>query len=210
MPVTFFISSDPSDPNGLRGARVTVMGLGTRAGGVGVARYLAGAGAIVTVSDMKPAAALAEPIADLAGLPIRFAVGGHDDTDFTGADIVVRNPGVRRVNPLLQLARDHGARVEMELSLFLRACPAPVIGITGTKGKTTIATLTGELLRHWDPRTIVAGNMGISALGQLATITADTPVVLEISSWQLESAIEHGLSPHIAVLTTIAEDHLNT
>jgi UDP-N-acetylmuramoylalanine--D-glutamate ligase len=198
------------DPNGLRGRHVTVMGLGTRAGGVGVTRYLVQAGAMVTVSDAKSAEALAGPIADLAGLPVTFNVGGHDEADFTGAEIVIRNPGVRRDNPLLQLARDHGARIEMELSLFLRACPAPVIGITGTKGKTTVATLTGELLRRSDPSTVVAGNMGISALEQLAQIESGTPVVLEISSWQLESAIEHGLAPHVAVVTTIAEDHLNT
>ncbi len=210
MSAPTFDPTGSTDRNRLRGQRATVMGLGTRAGGVGVARYLANAGAIVTVSDAKPADALAGPMADLAGLPITFNVGGHDERDFTAADLVVRNPGVRRDNPLLDLARRHGARIEMELSLFLRACQAPVIGITGTKGKTTVATLTGELLRRWDPRTIVAGNMGISALALLDSITPDTPVVLEISSWQLESAIEHGLSPHIGVITTIAEDHLNT
>ncbi|MFM9107254.1 MAG: UDP-N-acetylmuramoyl-L-alanine--D-glutamate ligase [Chloroflexota bacterium] len=208
--MSFHTSADPTDPNGVRGRRVTVMGLGTRAGGVGAARHLAKAGAIVTVSDARSAEALAAPIADLAGLPITFNVGGHDERDFTTADIVVRNPGVRRDHPLLDLARRHGVRIEMELSLFLRACPAPVVGITGTKGKTTVATLTGDLLRRWDARTIVAGNMGISALDHLPDISPTTPVVLEISSWQLESAIEHGLSPHIGVITVIAEDHLNT
>ncbi|GIW05104.1 MAG: hypothetical protein KatS3mg059_1724 [Thermomicrobiales bacterium] len=110
-----------------------------------------------------------------------------------------------------QLARDTaGVPIEMEMSLFLRACPAPVIGVTGTKGKTTTATLCAALLRAWDERTVLAGNMGISAVGQLDRISPDTPVVLEISSWQLEALDEHGLSPHIAVLTNISEDHLDT
>lgn len=197
-------------PPDLRGKRATVMGLGARGGGVGVARYLARAGAVVTVTDGKPAEGLATPLAELAGLPIRYVLGGHDERDFAEADLVVRNPGVRRDHHLLALARSRGAAVEMEMSLFLRACPAPVLGVTGTKGKTTVATLAGALLAAGDPRTIVAGNMGISALDRLSEITPDTPVVLELSSWQLEALAEHGVSPHVAVITNVAEDHLNT
>ena len=196
----------------LRGKRVTLIGLGTRAGGLGVARYLAGQGAEVTVTDMRPAEALAEPLAALAGLPIRFVLGGHQERDFTPerADLIVRNPGVPRRAPLLELARSHGIPVEMEMSLFFRACPAPIIGITGTKGKTTVSTLTGELLRSAFPDVVVAGNMGVSALEQLPRLRPEAPVVIELSSWQLEALIEHGLAPRIAVLTLIAEDHLNT
>jgi UDP-N-acetylmuramoylalanine--D-glutamate ligase len=98
----------------------------------------------------------------------------------------------------------------MEMSLFFRVCPAPIIGVTGTKGKTTVATLTGELLRDAFPDVVVAGNMGVSALGQLPRLRPDVPVVIELSSWQIESLLEHGLAPHVAVLTLIAEDHLNT
>jgi len=193
------------------GKRITIMGLGTRAGGVGVARYLATSGAIVTVTDMKPESDLLQPIQELKGLPIRFALGAHDDRDFSieRADIVVRNPGVRRNSRYLQIARESGVRVEMEMSLFIRACPAPVIGITGTKGKTTTASLCAEMLRHWDDRTVLAGNMGVSAVSELERINAETPVVLELSSWQLEAMNEHHLSPGIAVLTNISEDHLD-
>ena len=196
----------------LRGKRVTLIGLGTRAGGLGVARYLTSQGAEVTVTDMRPAEALAEPLAALAGLPIRFVLGGHQEQDFTPerADLIVRNPGVPRRAPLLELARSHGIPVEMEMSLFFRACPAPIVGITGTKGKTTVSTLTGELLRSAFPDVVVAGNMGVSALEQLPRLRPDAPVVIELSSWQLEALIEHGLAPRIAVLTLIAEDHLNT
>jgi UDP-N-acetylmuramoylalanine--D-glutamate ligase len=196
----------------LRGKRVTLIGLGTRAGGLGVARYLASQGAEVTVTDMRPAEALAEPLAALSGLPIHFVLGGHQERNFTPerADLIVRNPGVPRRTPLLELARSHGIPVEMEMSLFFRACPAPIIGITGTKGKTTVSTLTGELLRSAFPDVVVAGNMGVSALEQLPRLHPQAPVVIELSSWQLEALIEHGLAPRVAVLTLIAEDHLNT
>ena len=202
----------PSRGGDIRGKRVTLLGLGTRGGGLGVARYLATHGAAVTVTDQRPAKELTNSVAELVGLPIRYVLGGHDERDFTpdGADLIVRNPGVPRRAPLLELARAHGMQIEMEMSLFFRACPAPVIGITGTKGKTTVSTLTGEMLRTVYPDVIVAGNMGISALDQLPRLRPDVPVVIELSSWQLESLIEHGLAPHIAVLTMIAEDHLNT
>lgn len=194
------------------GVRVTVMGLGTRAGGVGVARYLAEQGALVTVTDLRPAQDLAESLAQLDGLGIRAVLGRHDEVDFTlpGAEVVIRNPGVRRDNRLLEIARRSGARVEMEMTLFLRACPAPVIGITGTKGKTSTTALLGEMLGAWRPDAIVAGNMGISALAQLDRIGRDTPVALELSSWQLEAMDEQRIAPHIAVLTNIYPDHLDT
>ena len=118
----------------LHGKRVTLLGLGTRGGGLGVARYLVRQGAEVTVTDKRPAEELAEPLAELAGLSIRYVLGNHDERDFTpdGADLVVRNPGVPRRAPLLELARAHGIPIEMEMSLFFRACPAPIIGVTGT------------------------------------------------------------------------------
>ena len=191
------------------GCRVTVMGLGTRGGGVGVARWLAERGAVVTVTDAKSPDALGSSVAALSDLPIRFILGGHEAADFTDADLVVRNPGVPRRARTLALAREAGVPVEMEMTLFLRNCPAPVIGITGTKGKTTTATLCAAMLRQWDDRTVLAGNMGVSALGQLTNVQADTPVVLELSSWQVEGLIEHRLSPRIAVITNVAEDHLD-
>lgn len=196
----------------LRGKRVTLIGLGTRRGGLGVARYLAQQGAVVTVTDLRPAEVLRETMAELADLPIRYVLGGHEERDFTpdGADMVVRNPGVPRRAPLLELARSHGIPVEMEMSLFFRACAAPVIGVTGTKGKTTVSTLAGQMLREAWPEAVVAGNMGVSALDQLARLRPEVPVVIELSSWQLEALIEHRLAPRIAVLTLIAEDHLNT
>ncbi len=195
-----------------QGKRVTVMGLGTRAGGLGVARFFIERGAIVTVTDGKTEAELAGPLAELQGLPVRLVLGGHHERDFTseGADLVVRNPAVRRWSPYLALARASGVPVEMEMSIFLQACPAPIVGITGTKGKTSTSAITAAILREWRPGTVLAGNMGISAVGYLDRIDAETPVVLEISNWQLEGLDERGIGPRIAMLTNIHEDHLDT
>jgi UDP-N-acetylmuramoylalanine--D-glutamate ligase len=195
-----------------QGKRVTVMGLGTRAGGVGVARFFAEQGAIVTVTDGKTEAELADSLAELREFPIEFALGGHQDRHFTpeGADLVVRNPAVRRWSPYLAMARETGVPVEMEISIFLQASRAPVIGITGTKGKTSTSTLTAAILRAWRSNTVLAGNMGVSAVAYLAQIDVDTPVVLEISNWQLEAMDERRVGPRIAVLTNIHEDHLDT
>jgi UDP-N-acetylmuramoylalanine--D-glutamate ligase len=196
----------------LAGKRVTLLGLGAHGGGIGVARYLAEHGAVVTVTDAKPAEALQGSVDRLAGLPIRFVLGGHDEHDFTrdGADLVIRNPGVPRQASLLERARQDGVPVEMEMSLFLQLAPGPVIGVTGTKGKTTTSMLLGLMLRHWKPETRIAGNMGLPALTLLDEIDAKTPVVLELSSWQLEAMDEHGLSPHLAIITNVSPDHLNT
>src|SRR5438876_5277741 len=131
------------------------MGLGTHRGGLGVARYLAGQGAAVAVTDLRTAEQLAAPLRELAGLPVRYALGGHDEADFTGADLVVRNPAVPRESPYLAAARAAGVPVEMEMSLFFRLCSAPIVGVTGTKGKTTTATLCAAMLAAWRPDTVV-------------------------------------------------------
>jgi len=153
----------------LRGKRVLLIGLGARKGGVGVARYLVEQGAEVRVTDLRSADQLAASLADLDGLPIGWTLGEHREEDIAWADIVVRNPAVPATSPWLALAREQGKPVEMEMTLFFRACPAPIIGVTGTKGKTTTTTLLHAMLReHW-PDAVLAGNMGVSALAQLST-----------------------------------------
>ncbi|MGI8485076.1 MAG: UDP-N-acetylmuramoyl-L-alanine--D-glutamate ligase [Thermomicrobiales bacterium] len=195
----------------LHGKRVTVMGLGVLGGGVGVARYLASHGAQVMVTDMRDADSLQDSTNQLTEFPITFHLGGHDLRDFRSerADIVVRNPGVRPDSPYLQAAREDGVQIEMEMSLFFRECPAPILGVTGTKGKTSVSTLCGEILRHWREETLLAGNMGISALAELENLFPETPVAIELSSFQLEALDENCLGPHVAVITNISEDHLD-
>ena len=192
-----------------RGTRALLIGLGLHDGGTGVVRFLVRAGAEVTVTDRRNAAALDTAIRSLDGLPVTYRLGGHEGIQVRDYDLVVRNPAVPMDAPLLMEARAAGIPVEMEMTLFLAACPARVIGVTGTKGKTTTALWIGEMLRQWKPEAVVAGNMGISALDALSSITPQTSVVLELSSFQLEATDARGLSPAIAVITNLSPDHLD-
>jgi UDP-N-acetylmuramoylalanine--D-glutamate ligase len=195
----------------LHGKRVLVMGLGLQGSGIASARYAAQQGAIVRVTDMKSPEVLAPSVQALAGLPIEFVLGQHRKEDFRWADIVIRNPGVPRTSPYLQLAQEHGAQIEMEIAFFFLACPGRIIGITGTRGKTTTSTLVYEILRASGAPTLLAGNVaGVETLSLLPEITAETQVVLELSSWQLEGLAPHKISPVVAVMTNVYPDHLNT
>ena len=199
----------------LRGKRVLVMGLGVHGGGLGVALWLLRQGAALTVTDLASPEALADPLAMLhaaaaqAGVAVACTLGEHRAEDFTTHDLVVANPAVRPDSPWLALARAAGVPVETEMTLFFRACPGPILGVTGTKGKTTTALLLGAMLRERFPDTVVAGNMRVSALAALDRIGATTPVVLELSSFQLERLGAAGLSPRYALITNLSPDHLN-
>jgi len=193
----------------LRGKKIVVMGLGVHGGGLGVARYCAEQGAHVLVTDLRSADVLQESIAALADLPITYVLGEHRAEDFRTCDILVQNPAVPATSPFVSIARAAGAQIEMEMTLFFRLCPAPIIAVTGTKGKTTTATLTAHLLKTWRSDTILAGNMRISALAQLSLIGPQTPVVLELSSFVLEGLGAAGLSPALAAITNIHPDHLD-
>lgn len=196
----------------LKDRRVLVLGLGVHGGGLGVARWLVKQGARVTVTDLKRAEELQSSLDALRGLPIEYVLGEHREQDFLNADLIVRNPGVPRESKWLQFARDHNIPVEMEMSLFVERLPrgaTQVIGITGTKGKTTTTLMTGAILKRANPKTIVAGNLRVSALELLDQIDAQTPVVLELSSWQLEALPAHEISPRIAAITNIFPDHLD-
>jgi len=195
----------------LRGKRVLVMGLGLQGSGMAAARYSAQQGAIVRVTDLKAPEVLSRSVQALAGLPIEFILGEHREEDFQWAEIVIRNPGIPLTSPYLQLASQHGALIEMEIALFFLACPARIIGITGTRGKTTTATLLYEMLRESGAPTVLGGNVaGVETLSLLPRITPETLVVLELSSWQLEGLFPHAISPQVAVMTNIYPDHLNT
>ena len=189
--------------------RVTVMGLGSFGGGTGLARYLAEQGATVTVTDLKDTTALQDALAALRGLPVRFVLGEHRENDFTDTDRVFVNPAVPLTSPYLGLARSHGIPLDSEMNLFVRQCPGRIIGITGSVGKTTTTSLLGSILQHHDARTLVGGNIGGSLLSRLSDIHAGTPVVLEISSFQLEHLDWQGYSPPLAVVLNLTPNHLD-
>src|SRR5438128_2167102 len=195
----------------LRGKRVLIMGLGLQGSGMAAARYAAQQGAIVRVTDQKTPEILEPSVQALAGLPIEFVLGMHRNEDFLWAEIVIRNPGVPLSAHYLRLAREHGARIEMEIALFFLACPGRIVGITGTRGKTTTTTLIYEILRASGAPSVLGGNVaGVETLSLLPQITSETRVVLELSSWQLEGLAPHKISPPVTVMTNIYPDHLNT
>lgn len=197
----------PIDYSGLR---ALVMGLGVHGGGAGVARFLAQRGAMVTVTDLQSASALQDSIERLHGLDVRYVLGEHRDEDFLNADFIVRNPAVPVTQRHLSLAREHGVPIYMEMTLFFMECPLDrVVGVTGTRGKTTTTVLLGEILKADGRDVVVAGNLRVSALEQLARIGPRTDVVLELSSFQLEGLDVIEASPRAAVVTNLLTDHLN-
>jgi UDP-N-acetylmuramoylalanine--D-glutamate ligase len=195
----------------LRGKRVLIMGLGLHGSGIASARFAAQQGAIVRVTDLRPAEVLVPSIRTLEGLPIEYVLGEHREEDFRWAEIVIRVPGVKRSSPYLRIARENGAQIEQEIAFFFQACTGRIIGITGTRGKTTTSMLIYEILRASGARTVIGGNVaGVETLSLLPTITPETLVVLELSSWQLEGLEPHKLSPPVAVMTNVYPDHLDT
>lgn len=191
-----------------RGKRVTVLGLGRFGGGIGAAQWLARLGAKVVVTDKQPADALADSIRQLDGLPIEYRLGEHFESDFTAADLIVISPAIKPDHPMLAAARSAGVPVTLEIQLFIERCPAKIVGVTGTKGKSTTTALLGKMLelKH---RTFVGGNLGGSLLPALPEINAGDVVVLELSSFMLHYLAPLRWSPHIAVVTMLSEDHLD-
>jgi UDP-N-acetylmuramoylalanine--D-glutamate ligase len=189
------------------GRKVTIMGLGLNGGGLASTLYFARRGAEVTVTDLRTEDVLGPSMNELAGVPVRYVLGRHDEADFRDADIVVKNPAVRQGNPYIALAR----RVETDLSIFLSSLDNPVYAITGSKGKSTTATALHHILRSVDPRARLGGNITISPLTFLDDLSPGAPVVLELSSWQLADLKGRGvLKPSVATVTNLLWDHMNS
>lgn len=192
------------------------MGLGLYAEGSGIAatRFLVEAGAKVTVTDLKSAEQLAPQLKRLGALKsrIKLVLGEHREADFTSADLVVKNPGVPRTSKYLLLAQKNHIPIETDISLFFQLAERHrLIGITGTRGKSTTATLLYELLKPSYRQSILGGNITKSPLAQLKKFSRGGGwAVLELSSWMLESLEAGRLSPHLAIFTNIYPDHLNT
>ncbi|HUZ18638.1 MAG TPA: UDP-N-acetylmuramoyl-L-alanine--D-glutamate ligase, partial [Spirochaetia bacterium] len=129
------------------GLRVTIMGLGLHGGGTASALFFARHGAQVTVTDLRSEVQLAPSLEQLSGISFRSVLGRHEESDFRGADIVIKNPAVAASSPLLKLAR----QVESDISVFLSLCKNPLLAVTGTKGKSTTTSAVYETLKTFDP-----------------------------------------------------------
>ena len=180
--------------------------VGAARSGVALALHLTAEGEAVRLADRKPSSELLSTIAQLPpGVDLR--VGGYDERVLDGVDVVYASPGVPWDSELLNQARAKGIPVSSEIDLFLRRCKGTVVGITGTNGKTTTTALTGVVLEAGRRPVVVGGNIGDTVLDRLAEITPEHWVVLELSSFQLES-VEHP-HLHVAVILNITPDHLD-
>jgi len=191
----------------LAGRRVTIVGLGKGRTTAGIARFLVANGARVTVTDPKSRDQLAEGIGRLADTPVELVLGpSSDDAALADPDFVFVIPGVRPRSATIQRALQRSIPVLTEIGLFFRLCPAPIVGVTGTKGKSTTTTLIARILERGARRVMMGGNIGTSIIDLLPGIVRDDVVILELSSFQLETL---GRSPHVAVVTNVLEDHLD-
>lgn len=196
--------------NTFKGKRITVMGLGLLGRGLGDTLFLVDCGAKVTVTDLKTSDQLASSVDRLKGLPVTLRLGGHDEEDFIKADMILRNADVPSNSRFLKIAEEHGVPVEMDESLFCKFFSGLVVGITGTRGKTTTTSLIHHILDSTGKRVHLGGNiMGVATLPLLEKVQSEDIVVLELSSWQLQGFHKAQLSPQASVFTNIYPDHLN-
>lgn len=219
-------------PRSFAGARVLVIGLGRFGGGVGVTRWLVEQGAWVTVTDQADAESLRDSITEVAGPRVTLHLGGHDPADLDDTDCVIVNPAVHKgKSAFFQEVLRRNLPWTTEMNLFCERCPAPVIGVTGSFGKSTTSAMLAAVLSRFvsaDPSTVsnldtpvsrhpgmrfsgahLGGNIGQSLLGELGQIKPSDVVVLEMSNAQLEDLPRMGWTPHIAVITNLWPHHLD-
>jgi UDP-N-acetylmuramoylalanine--D-glutamate ligase len=194
-----------------KGKKITLMGLGLLGRGVGDAEFLAACGAELIVTDLKTAEELAPSLERLKDFPnIIYHLGGHRLEDFEDRDMVIRAPNTPLDSPFIARAREHGIPVEMDASLFAKLSPATIVGITGTRGKSTVTHLIYEMAHAAGINPFLGGNeRGTATLPLLATTDATSTVILELDSWQLQGFEDAKISPHISVWTNFLPDHMN-
>ncbi len=189
----------------LNNKRVLVVGLGKS--GVASALFLRSRGAQVTVSDSKPQEQLSEEIPILLDHGIIIETGGHGERTFHGQDLIVVSPGIPADSPPLVQARALGEPVIGEIELAAQFLPKSIVAITGSNGKTTTTTLTGEIITAGGYPTRVGGNIGTPAISLVDAARPDSVIVLEVSSFQLETI--QTFRPKVAVVLNVTPDHLD-
>lgn len=198
------------------------MGLGLLGRGIGDAAFLARHGVDLIVTDLKSEEQLADALQALEQYPhITYRLGEHVEEDFVGRDLILKGAGVPLDSPYIQTARKHAVPVDMSASLVARISGMPIVGVTGTRGKSTVTYLLEHMLRADGRRVILGGNVrGVSNLALLEDVTGDSIGVFELDSWQCQGfgedrtlegeGIQQGpISPQVAVFTTFMPDHLN-
>ena len=192
--------------------KVTVVGLGLLGKRIGDISFLSLCGAEVTVTDLKTAKELAPSIKKLRKYKnIQYSLGGHKLKDFENKDFILKGQGVPLDSPYIAHARKNDILIEMDESLFAKLAPGvKIIGITGTRGKSTTTILIYEILKKAGMRVHLGGNIrGTAALPLLKIVKPGDTVVFELSSWQLQGFAEAKISPQISVFTNFMPDHMN-
>jgi UDP-N-acetylmuramoylalanine--D-glutamate ligase len=201
-------------------SKVTVMGLGLNGGGVGTALYFLRRGYQVVVTDLKSEEQLQDSVNILqkefgTSSNLSLVLGEHRQQDFSDTDLVIRNPAVTLKNEFIKIALDSGVRIQTELEVFWQETKKIIkngqdvvlVGVTGTRGKSTTATLIYEFLKRDYEQVFLVGNIGKSYLEILPDLEQNGgKVVMELSSFQLEGL---KYSPNIAVVTNLFEDHID-
>lgn len=182
--------------------RILILGFGRQ--GKALARWLPKVGATVVVNDKRTEEELNINKRDYPN--VRFVLGEHPDNVINGIAMICVSGGVPLDMPLLELARQRKIPITNDAQLFMERCPAPVIGITGSAGKTTTTTLVGEIIRRAGYKTWVGGNIGDVLLDVLPDIQADDVVIMELSSFQLDLMTS---SPQVAAILNITPNHLD-
>jgi len=198
----------PTDDE-LKGRKVLVMGLGLFHGGAAVVRFLANSGARIHVTDLRTEAELQPTLEGLAGVEFARTFGGHETADFTAADLIVVNPAVPADSPFLAAASKAGVPLTSEIGLFLSRLPSRLALVTGSKGKSTTATLLHDMAKRGGLDVVLGGNIGTSLLDRVEELRADQLVVYEISSFQLEQIKELDRRPEVVAITNIFPVHLD-
>jgi UDP-N-acetylmuramoylalanine--D-glutamate ligase len=193
-------------------AGVKVLIIGAARQGLALARFLAARGAVVTLNDQHTSDQLQAEVQSLAGLPIEWALGGHPLELLDQAELVCVSGGVPLTLPILTEARLRGLPLSNDSQIFIEAVPAPVIGITGSAGKTTTTTLVGRAAEAaaaaaaGGKKTWVGGNIGLPLVEYVEQIQSEDLVVVELSSFQLELM---DVSPQVAAVLNITPNHLD-
>lgn len=193
-----------------KGKRITVFGIGLLGGGIGTIRFLVENGARVIATDIKSKKELAPALEQLKDLKnIEYVLGQHRREDFAKVDMVVKTPPVPWTNKHVKLALDNEIPVEVDSSLFFKLCKNPIIGITGTKGKTTTSHLIYHILKKAGKNPVQVGIGQTPVLSRLNLLKKNSVVVFELSSWRLSALKNAKMSPQISVFTNLFPDHMN-
>ncbi len=187
------------------------MGLGLLGRGVGDAKFLAEAGAELIVTDLKNDNELRSSLDALSSFPnITYRLGGHALEDFQNRDFILKAAGVPLDSPYIEEAKRNGIPIKMSSSWFLELAQIPSVGITGTRGKSTVTHLLEDIMKRTNMNVILGGNIrGVSTLALLPEVKQDSIALMELDSWQCHGFGEAGISPNVAVFTTFMPDHLN-